>query len=195
MDNQNNTNYETVSQEEANTVAKVSPAKFCPNCGAETKEEEMFCGACGTNLSNTSKFSPLPKNGKLKDFIYKKKKLLLAIGAGMLAIAIIWAISFGIMCSIAKNKVIGKWESEQIHSSTYGGDCVRLLSIEDDGTWLCAGVRISDGTIVYVNYGTWYMEGMEAVLKETGKQGRSYHKYHLNDKLTNGYLKYTRMED
>lgn len=195
MDNQNNTNYETVSQEVSDTVAETSSAKFCPNCGTQIKAEEMFCSSCGTNLIDPSNVPLLSKKEKLKNFICEKKKLLIAIALGIVAIAIIWAISFGIMCSVAEDKVVGTWKSEPIYLSKYGGNCVRAIVIEDDGTWLCVGIRVSDGTTVFAESGTWDMEGMDAVLKEEGDPGEAHYKYHLSDKLTNGDTEYERIED
>ena len=133
----------------------------------------------------------------MKNFICEKNKLLIAIGLGIVAIAIIWAISFGIMCSVAENKVVGTWKSEPLYLSTYGGTCVHVLTIEDDGTMLLVGVRVSDGKTVFTRSRTWYMEGMDAVSKKISTEEISEirYKYHLSDKLTNGDTEYERIED
>lgn len=186
MDNQNSTNYETVSQEVSDVTSEVSSAKFCPNCGAETKAEELFCNSCGTNLIDPSNAPPLLTKGKLKNFICEKKKLFIAIGVVIVAIAIIWVISFGIMCSVAKDNVVGVWTSE---SYTYAF----IVSIDDDGTWLYAKARKADKTIVETESGSWDMKGMTAVLK--GKNVTYRYKYHLSNELTGLSLNFKRLEN
>ena len=180
----------------AQPVAQAPAAKFCPQCGATAPTEAMVCGSCGTPFPAPqvqSEALPMTKKEKLKAFAKKKKKLLIGIGAAILAAIVIWIAAFGIMCAVAKDKVVGSWKSEPIYLSKYGGNCVRGIVIDEDGTWICIGMRVSDNMPVFAESGTWTMEGKSAILVEKGEPGKARYTYHLNDTLTNGDTEYRRL--
>lgn len=73
--------------------------------------------------------------------------------------------------------------------SKYGGDCARGIAINDDGTWLCVGVRASDEKLVFEETGNWHMDGVNIILK-SDQGSKIIYKYCVTGKLTNDDVEY-----
>lgn len=171
---------------------------FCPNCGTRVEEPmqeaERLCKTCGAKLFSCPQCgTPINNQASVKKA--KRKKIITTVIISVVIVAIVLLTAFGILCAIAKGRVVGTWISEPFYNESYGGYATRIVIISEDGTYTAAVARNSDKEIVSTEKGTWKMEGRSAVLYATGSIGWAYYTYHLDDTLTNVYREYTRFEN
>ena len=166
---------------------------FCGSCGTPIPVGVRFCPECGTKVEAPVGVAPVVTS--VQETPKKKKNLLVKVAIILVALLVAYGGVQGATCLVAKKKVVGTWKSESVYLKKYGGSCVRYMVIEKGGSWSCVGMRLSDGQIVFTEFGTWKMEGKSAVLSEPGEPGISRYTYHLNDILKNGDIKYERLDD
>ena len=194
MNDQKNENIEAFGEDLEVAGEENALIRFCADCGNEIKEEELFCGSCGAKIKDFQTRSAKSKKIRFKGWICKNKKIIVAISICIVVMAILWTVIFSIMCLIAKDKVVGTWKSEQLLLVNYGGVVERYITLGENGEWMCLGIRVSDGEIVYAEQGSWYMTKMTVTLKEEDEISLADYKYHISDKLTNGNVEYKRTE-
>ena len=149
-------------------------AKYCLNCGTETKEEYKFCLTCGSKIENENQINT--KSQYLPIKLNKSNHKLVIIIISIIVIIVVMSVMFFIFLGTeSDSRFIGTWTVQSGSDSTFTG----TLIFDSNGDLKSINQNM------YITIGKWSVEGKKICLEYT-LIGASIPKICCNYSFSNG---------